>query len=72
MNLSFNTQRLNVIELNSNDTKSERTTLVNALPAILTPTVVANLPSYFQGVDSIAAAEKWLANMLNECRLLML
>jgi len=72
MNLSFNTQRLNVIELNSNDTKSERTTLVNALPAILTPAVVANLPSYFQGVDSIAAAEKWLANMLNECRLLML
>ncbi|WP_327077897.1 GNAT family N-acetyltransferase [Pseudoalteromonas lipolytica] len=30
------------------------------------------LPSYFQGIDSIAAAEKWLANMLNECRLLML
>jgi len=72
MNLSFNTQRLNVIELNSNDTKSERTTLVNALPAILTPAVVANLPGYFQGIDSIAAAEKWLANMLNECRLLML
>ncbi len=72
MNLSFNTPRLNVIELNSNDTKSERTTLVNALPAILTPAVVTNLPSYFQGVDSIAAAEKWLANMLNECRLLML
>ncbi|WP_300544551.1 GNAT family N-acetyltransferase, partial [uncultured Pseudoalteromonas sp.] len=27
---------------------------------------------YFQGIDSIAAAEKWLANMLDECRLLML
>ena len=45
--------------------------LTIALPAILTPAVVENLPSYFQGIDSIAAAEKWLANMLNECRLLM-
>ncbi|WP_217874193.1 GNAT family N-acetyltransferase [Pseudoalteromonas shioyasakiensis] len=72
MALSFNTPRLNVIEINSNAAKSKRTTLVNALPAILTPAVVANLPGYFQGIDSIAAAEKWLANMLNECRLLML
>ena len=72
MALSFNTPRLNVIEINSNTAKLEKTALVNALPAILTPAVVANLPGYFQGIDSIAAAEKWLANMLNECRLLML
>lgn len=72
MALSFNTPRLNVIEINSNTAKLEQTTLVNALPSILTPAVVANLPGYFQGIDSIAAAEKWLANMLNECRLLML
>lgn len=72
MAISFNTPRLNVIEINSNTAKLEQTTLVNALPSILTPAVVANLPGYFQGIDSIAAAEKWLANMLNECRLLML
>ena len=72
MALSFNTSRLNVIEINSSSAKLEQTALVNALPAILTPAVVANLPGYFQGIDSIAAAEKWLANMLNECRLLML
>ncbi len=72
MALSFNTSRLNVIEINSNSAKLEQTALVNALPAILTPAVVANLPDYFQGIDSIAAAEKWLANMLNECLLLML
>ena len=72
MVISFNTLRLNVIEIDSNAAKSEQTALVNALPAILTPAVVANLPGYFQGIDSIAAAEKWLANMLNECRLLML
>ncbi|WP_300357600.1 GNAT family N-acetyltransferase [uncultured Pseudoalteromonas sp.] len=72
MALSFNTPRLNVIEINSNTAKLEQTTLVNALPSILTPAVVANLPGYFQGIDSIAAAEKWLANMLDECRLLML
>ena len=72
MVISFNTLRLNVIEIDSNAAKSEQTALVNALPAILTPAVVANLPGYFQGIDSIAAAEKWLANMLNECRLLMM
>ena len=72
MALSFNTPRLNVIEINSKTAKSKQFALVNALPAILTPAVVANLPGYFQGIDSIAAAEKWLANMLNECRLLML
>ncbi|WP_339979789.1 GNAT family N-acetyltransferase [Pseudoalteromonas lipolytica] len=72
MAISFNTPRLNVIEINSNTAKLEQTTLVNALPSILTPAVVANLPGYFQGIDSIAAAEKWLANMLDECRLLML
>ncbi|WP_209326955.1 GNAT family N-acetyltransferase [Pseudoalteromonas sp. PA2MD11] len=71
MAISFNTPRLNVIEINSNTAKLEQTTLVNALPSILTPAVVANLPGYFQGIDSIAAAEKWLANMLNECCLLM-
>lgn len=70
MALSFNTPRLNVIEINSNTAKLEQAALVNALPSILTPAVVANLPGYFQGIDSIAA-EKWLANMLNECRLLM-
>ncbi|WP_371351922.1 GNAT family N-acetyltransferase [Pseudoalteromonas sp. DY56-GL22] len=72
MAISFNTPRLNVIEINSNTAKLEQTALVNALPSILTPAVVANLPGYFQGIDSIAAAEKWLANMLDECRLLML
>lgn len=72
MALSFNTPRLNVIEINSNTAKLEKTALVNALPTILTPAVVENLPSYFQGIDSIAAAEKWLGNMLKECRLLML
>ena len=72
MAISFNTPRLNVIEIDSNAAKSEQTALVNALPAILIPAVVANLPGYFQGIASIAAAEKWLANMLDECRLLML
>lgn len=47
MTLSFNTPRLNVIEINSNGTKTTRSTLVNALPAILTPAVIANLPGYW-------------------------
>ena len=72
MTLSFNTARLNVIEVNSNAAKSERTALVKALPSILTPAVVANLPSYFQGIESKLAAEEWLNKMLKECHLLML
>ncbi|MCF2846831.1 GNAT family N-acetyltransferase [Pseudoalteromonas sp. ACER1] len=71
MSLSFTTKRLNVIEINASSSMVEHHQLTIALPAILTPAVVENLPSYFQGIDSIAAAEKWLANMLNECRLLM-
>lgn len=71
MNLSFTTKRLNVIEIDASSSMVEHHQLTIALPAILTPAVVANLPGYFQGIDSIAAAEKWLANMLNECRLLM-
>ena len=72
MNLSFTTKRLNVIEIDASSSMDEHHQLTIALPTILTPAVVANLPGYFQGIDSIAVAEKWLANMLNECRLLML
>jgi len=72
MNLSFTTKRLNVIEIDASSSMVEHHQLTITLPAILTPAVVANLPGYFQGIDSIAAAEKWLANMLNECCLLML
>ena len=71
MSLSFTTKRLNVIEINASSSMVEHHQLTIALPAILTPAVVENLPSYFQGIDSIAAAEKWLANMLNECCLLI-
>ncbi|KPW00609.1 MULTISPECIES: GNAT family N-acetyltransferase [Pseudoalteromonas] len=72
MNLSFTTKRLNVIEIDASSSMDEHHQLTIALPTILTPAVVANLPGYFQGIDSIAVAEKWLGNMLNECRLLML
>jgi len=72
MSLSFTTKRLNVIEIDASSSMVEHHQLTIALPTILTPAVVANLPGYFHGIDSIAAAEKWLANMLNECRLLML
>ncbi|WP_105180910.1 GNAT family N-acetyltransferase [Pseudoalteromonas sp. T1lg21] len=72
MNLSFTTKRLNVIEIDSSSSMVEHHQLTIALPTILTPAVVANLPGYFQGIDTIAAAEKWRANMLNDCRLLML
>lgn len=71
MNLSFTTKRLNVIEIDASSSMVEHHQLTIALPAIFTPAVVANLPGYFQGIDSIAAAEKWLANMLNECCFLM-
>ena len=72
MNLSFTTKRLNVIEIDAISSMVEHHQLTIALPAILTPAVIANLPGHFQGIDSIATAEKWLANMLNESSILML
>ncbi len=70
MTLSFTTQRLKVVEVDAHISSDERAQLLADVPQILTPTVVAALPPYFHGVNSFAAAEVWLEQMLAQSRLL--
>lgn len=69
MNLSFSTARLNVFEISKEITQSEQVKLLNRLPELLTPAVVANLPPYFHQINSPADAQVWLERMLAESRL---
>ncbi|MCE2571185.1 GNAT family N-acetyltransferase [Motilimonas eburnea] len=70
MTLSFTTSRLNVVEVDAHMPSDERAQLLACVPQILTPTVVAALPPYFHDVNSLAAAEVWLEQMLAQSRLL--
>ncbi|MEM7206414.1 MAG: GNAT family N-acetyltransferase [Pseudomonadota bacterium] len=71
MSISFKTSGLNVVELENDISFSERATLLERIPKILTPAVVENLPPYFHGVDSVELADAWLTQMLSESRLLL-
>ena len=72
MALSFETSRLNVIEIEDGFALSERTSLLERIPDILTPSVVENLPPHFHDVASVESAEVWLERMLSESRLLQI
>ena len=67
---SFETSRLRVVEIDKNISSSKRLTILKQVPSILTPAVVENLPPYFHGITSSEHAEKWLAIMLQDSRLL--
>ncbi|MCE9684892.1 GNAT family N-acetyltransferase [Shewanella sp. AS16] len=47
----------------------ELNALLLRVAELLTPAVVENLPPYFQGIESLADAERWLELMLSESRL---
>lgn len=70
MTISFQTQRLSVVEIVDSVALSERSDLLERVPAILTPAVVEHLPPYFHGVNSRGSADMWLERMLRESRLL--
>ncbi len=72
MALSFETARLKVFELNDDVLQTSSSSLFEKIPTILTPSVVASLPAYFHGVDSIEQAKVWLEHMLLESRLLLI
>jgi len=69
MRVSFETQRLKVVEVLSDLTLVERNELLEQVPNILTPLVVENLPPYFHGITSRESAQAWLERMLQESRL---
>ncbi|KAA8667132.1 GNAT family N-acetyltransferase [Vibrio gigantis] len=72
MAISFETQRLKVEEVAGELSVSERLTLLQRVPEILTPSVVENLPPYFHDIVSDELAEIWLNRMLSESRLLQI
>ncbi|GLX83712.1 GNAT family N-acetyltransferase [Thalassotalea eurytherma] len=68
MSASYQTSRLQISErLTSKQTPEFLASIVD----ILTPNVVENLPPYFQNVNSISAAQHWLAHINSDCRLLV-
>ncbi|AIW16443.1 GNAT family N-acetyltransferase [Vibrio tubiashii] len=70
MALSFESQRLKVVEITGELDLSKHSYLLERIPKILTPVVVENLPPYFHGIGSYEEARIWLERMLLESRLL--
>lgn len=69
MAIAFETRRLKIIENSSKLTFSERSTLLDRIPKILTPSVFKDLPPYLHKITSSQSAEIWLDRMLLESRL---
>lgn len=70
MTISFETERLRVVEVSGQLALTKRSFLLEQIPKILTPLVVKNLPPYFHGITSSDLAGAWLDRMLSESRLL--
>lgn len=70
MGISFESQRLTVVEITGGFDSSKHAYLLDRLPKILTMAVVENLPPYFHEVSSSEQARIWLERMLLESRLL--
>ncbi|HCM0711506.1 TPA: GNAT family N-acetyltransferase [Vibrio parahaemolyticus] len=70
MAISFESQRLTVVEITEGFELSKHSCLLERIPQILTPAVVENLPPYFHEIGSSEQARIWLERMLLESRLL--
>ncbi len=70
MAISFESQRLRVVEIAEDFDLSKHSYLLERIPHLLTPAVVKNLPPYFHEIVSSEQAKKWLERMLLESRLL--
>ncbi|WP_192892150.1 GNAT family N-acetyltransferase [Vibrio bathopelagicus] len=70
MAISFESQRLTVVEITERFDLSKHSYLLERIPQILTPAVVENLPPYFHKIGSSEQARTWLERMLLESRLL--
>ena len=68
--MSFESQRLTVVEMTGELDLSKHSYLLERVPQILTPVVVENLPPYFHGICSYEEARRWLEGMLLGSRLL--
>lgn len=66
-NMLFSTDRLNIVPLHEHYRKpcSENDFLLKVV-TILSPSVVASLPPYFQGIEGVGQAQDWLDKMQDE------
>jgi RimJ/RimL family protein N-acetyltransferase len=71
MSFSFKTSRLSITEISAAITPAQLASLLDAIPHILTPDVVENLPPYFQNIKTKADALVWFERMIAQSRLLM-
>ncbi len=71
-NPSFDTARLSVLELASENCFSPSEAFLDCIQRVLTPEVVAHLPNYFKGVNSRGQAELWLGAIMADSRLFAL
>ena len=69
MLLSFETPRLSIAEITSNINSVRLSQLLAAIPQILTPEVVENLPPYFHDINTQSDARVWYERMMRESRL---
>jgi len=66
LNSSYQTTRLQIGEVCNSNQASE---FLVSVMEILTPSVVASLPPYFQSVNSISSAQEWLKHIVSDGRL---
>jgi RimJ/RimL family protein N-acetyltransferase len=66
MNSSYQTTRLQIAEVCNSSQAPE---FLASVIEILTPSVVGNLPPYFQNVNSITSAQEWLKQIVADGRL---
>jgi len=68
--MKYSTPRLAVQQLAEDMPADQLQVIGTAAQVILSPSVVAHLPPNFQNIQSLAAAQGWLENMLAESTLL--
>lgn len=66
MNSSYQTTRLQIAEIFDSYQSPE---FLGSVMETLTPSVVGNLPPYFQNVNSISSAQEWLNHVVSDGRL---
>lgn len=64
--LKYQTDRLNVYQCHADINKPDSHNFFARIAYILTPSVVQNLPPYFQNINSVKDAELWFDRVLSE------
>ena len=69
MSVVFTTSRLKISETTVLTPITELNLLLDSIPGLLSPAVVANLPHHFHNITTFEQANCWLTDMLEQSRL---